>query len=59
MICPDCHAEIDDDADICPECHMFILDTDAEEAPQFRTIYGIAAILALIAMLILSLTCFG
>ena len=35
MICPDCNAKIDDDAEICPVCGMFILDDVGEEEQTY------------------------
>lgn len=51
MRCPDCGAEIDDDAEVCPSCGMFILDE--EEPPRFRAWQIAAAVLALGGMLAL------
>lgn len=44
MICPDCKAQIDDDAEVCPKCGMFILD-DEEERLYAPKIFAVASVL--------------
>lgn len=44
MRCPDCKAEIDDDAEICPMCGMFILDTE-EEQTYAPNVFAAASVL--------------
>lgn len=43
MICPDCHASIDDDADLCPVCGMYILDDESQKvyAPPIFSIISV------------------
>lgn len=57
--CPDCGAEVFDDADVCPSCGTWITGDVLSEPPEAREIRGRVRLVVVLATLFAFLTVLG